>query len=133
MDLEVIRTLVADKRRGLIVTHDFPDPDCLASAWGLKRLCADRLGVETDIQRIADEALTRFGRIDILVNNAAIIHPLINLVDFDVGVWRQVVDVNLTGAALLTKVVLPSMIENRSGKIIFGQDINDDRGSGVPE
>ena len=39
------------------------------------------LGVETDIGRIADETLTRFGRVDILVNNAAIIHPLIDLVD----------------------------------------------------
>ena len=76
------------------------------------------LGVETDIGRIADETLTRFGRVDILVNNAAIIHPLIDLVDLDANLWRQVIDVNLTGAALLTKAVVPSMIANRSGKII---------------
>lgn len=73
---------------------------------------------EAAIQRIADEALARFGRIDLLVNNAAIIHPPIDLVDFDAARWRQVLDVNLTGAALLTKAVLPSMIANRSGKII---------------
>ncbi|MCI0527537.1 MAG: SDR family oxidoreductase [Nitrospira sp.] len=76
------------------------------------------LGVEADIQRIADETLKRFGRIDILVNNAGIIHPPINLVDFEAGMWRKVLDVNLTGAALLIKAVLPNMIQNRSGKII---------------
>ena len=76
------------------------------------------LSLETDIERIAQEALSRFGRIDILVNNAAIIHPRIDLVDFESDLWKQVMDVNLTGAALLTKAVLPSMIENRFGKII---------------
>lgn len=76
------------------------------------------LGVAADIQHIADETLARFGRIDILVNNAAIIHPQINLVNFDADLWRQVIDVNLTGVALLTKAVLPTMIEQRAGKII---------------
>jgi 3-oxoacyl-[acyl-carrier protein] reductase len=76
------------------------------------------LSVESDIARIADGALKRFGRIDILVNNAGIIHPPINLVDFDALLWREVIEVNLTAAALLTKAVLPDMIERRSGKII---------------
>jgi 3-oxoacyl-[acyl-carrier protein] reductase len=80
-------------------------------------LTAD-LELETDIQRIATETLAEFGRIDILVNNAGIIHPRINLIDFDPAMWRQVIEVNLTAAALLTKMVLPSMIENRFGKII---------------
>jgi NAD(P)-dependent dehydrogenase (short-subunit alcohol dehydrogenase family) len=76
------------------------------------------LCLETDIQRIASEALTKFGCVDILVNNAGVIHPRIDLVDFDPAVWRRVLDVNFTAVALLTRAVLPSMIENRSGKII---------------
>ena len=59
------------------------------------------LASDSDIQRIVDETLARFGRIDLLVNNAAIIHPRIDLVDFDADLWRKVLDVNLTGAALL--------------------------------
>ena len=80
-------------------------------------LTAD-LSREADLQRIVDETLSHFGQIDILVNNAAIIHPRIDLVDFEADLWRQVIDVNLTAAALLTKAVLPSMIENKTGKII---------------
>lgn len=76
------------------------------------------MGIESDIQRLADESLAAFGRVDILVNNAAIIHPKIDLVDFDPALWRQVIDVNLTGVALLTKAVLPDMIKNKAGKII---------------
>ena len=76
------------------------------------------LSIEKDIQRVADEALRKFGRLDIVVNNAAIIHPHMNLVDFAADLWRQVIEVNLIGPALLTKAVLPEMIKNRSGKII---------------
>ena len=76
------------------------------------------LAVETDLERIVEELQGRFGHIDILVNNAAIIHPSMDLVDFDAKVWRQVIEVNLTAAALLTKAVLPHMIAQRSGKII---------------
>ena len=54
---------------------------------------------ESALQRIVEETLARFGRIDILVNNAAIIHPRLDLVDFDPALWRQVVDVNLVSAA----------------------------------
>lgn len=38
--------------------------------------------------------------------------------EFEATLWRQVIEVNLTAAALLTKTVLPSMIAQRSGKIL---------------
>ena len=76
------------------------------------------LAAAADIQRIADAALQRFGRIDLLVNNAGIIHPVVNLVDFDPKMWREVIDVNLTAPALLMQAVLPGMIAQRSGKIL---------------
>jgi NAD(P)-dependent dehydrogenase (short-subunit alcohol dehydrogenase family) len=76
------------------------------------------LGCESDIERIVDETRARFGRIDLLVNNAGIIHPRIDLVDMEADLWRQVIAVNLTAVALLSKAVLPTMIEQRSGKII---------------
>jgi 3-oxoacyl-[acyl-carrier protein] reductase len=76
------------------------------------------MALEEDIERVASETTAKFGRVDILVNNAGVIHPRIDLVDLDVALWRQVIDVNLTGAALLTRAVLPTMIRNKSGRII---------------
>ena len=76
------------------------------------------LSIDSDLQRIADETLANYGRIDILVNNAGIIHPRINLVDFDFELWRNVVAVNLEAVALLTALCLPSMMERNYGKVI---------------
>lgn len=95
---KVVTELATEGSRGLAVTAD--------------------LAVEEDIQRIADEALNEFGRIDVLVNNAAIIHPVLSLSEFDIGLWKQVIAVNLTAAAILTRAVLPSMMENSFGKVV---------------
>jgi 3-oxoacyl-[acyl-carrier protein] reductase len=86
------------------------------------------LGVERDIQHLVEETLKKFDRMDILVNNAAIIHPPIDLVNLDSGLWRKVIDVNLTGPALLIKAVLPTIIKNRFGKIINISSIGGRRG-----
>lgn len=87
------------------------------------------LGHEADIAPIAEKTLERFGRIDILVNNAGIVHPRVPLVEFDIALWRQVIDVNLVAAALLTKATLPSMIANRSGKIMNMSSIGGRKGA----
>ena len=87
------------------------------------------LNFEKDIQRIVDETLKRFGRIDILVNNAAIIHKRVDLVDFNVNLWRKVLEVNLIAPALLIKAVLPSMMGNNSGKIINISSIGGRKGA----
>ena len=80
-------------------------------------LVAD-LAIEDSAGRIADAALATFGRIDVLVNNAAIIHDSADLADFDSALWQRVLYVNLVAPALLTKAVLPHMIERGGGKII---------------
>ena len=87
------------------------------------------LGDEAEIKRVAATVLERFNRVDILVNNAGIIHPMIDLVDFDPGLWRRVIDVNLIGPALLTGAVLPSMIERGSGTVINVSSIGGRKGS----
>jgi citronellol/citronellal dehydrogenase len=72
---------------------------------------------EASVAAMVEKCLTAFGRIDILVNNAGVAfhYPI---VDTPLKRWELVIRVNLTGAFLCTKAVLPSMIEQRQGSII---------------
>jgi NAD(P)-dependent dehydrogenase (short-subunit alcohol dehydrogenase family) len=68
-------------------------------------------------QRLVDEAKREFGRIDILVNNAAAGrgHDRVPLVDLEESEWRRVLDVNLHGTFLVTKAVGKALIEQGEG------------------
>lgn len=70
-----------------------------------------------DIKRIADLSLAQFGRVDILVNNAARRphKPFLDMTDDD---WNAVVDVALTGAFRTARAFLPGMVEQGWGRII---------------
>jgi 3-oxoacyl-[acyl-carrier protein] reductase len=57
------------------------------------------------------------GEIHILVNNAGI-DTVSLLVDMPLSMWQQMIDVNLTSLFLVTKAVVPTMIEQRFGRII---------------
>ncbi len=71
-----------------------------------------------DIAHLVQRTLEAFGRIDILVNNAGIGLPLRDVVDLGLDEWSRVLQINLTGPFLCAKAVLPTMIRERSGKII---------------
>src|ERR1044071_5091929 len=71
-------------------------------------------GVPDEITR---RTLERFGRIDILVNNAAL--PLsTRFPDLTAEEWRRVIEVNLTAPFLMTKAVLPAMRAQNYGRIV---------------
>ncbi|HXF04335.1 MAG TPA: SDR family oxidoreductase [Blastocatellia bacterium] len=73
---------------------------------------------EEDVQRAVEQALDHFGRIDVLVNNAAIMGPTAPVVNVALAEWQETLAVNLTGPFLCCRAVLPQMIARRSGKII---------------
>ena len=81
------------------------------------------------VTSLAGKVVDEFGRIDILVNNAAIIHPRIDLIDMDVQTWYDVIEVNLNATAMLTKAVLPAMIAGGSGSIINISSIGGRKGA----
>jgi NAD(P)-dependent dehydrogenase (short-subunit alcohol dehydrogenase family) len=85
---------------------------------------AQALGVdvsrEEDTLRLATETLARFGRVDILVNNAALYGPLKRrpFMEIPVEEWDRVMAVNLRGLFLCSRAVFPAMKAQGAGAII---------------
>jgi NAD(P)-dependent dehydrogenase (short-subunit alcohol dehydrogenase family) len=71
------------------------------------------------VQECAQKAFEKFGRVDILVNNAAIAGPSAPLWEVDPTAWKQTLDVNTTGVFNCCRTFLPCMIDQRSGSIII--------------
>jgi NAD(P)-dependent dehydrogenase (short-subunit alcohol dehydrogenase family) len=75
---------------------------------------------ESSVKTLVGKTIERFGKIDILINNAALFAPLqeTKCLDIDAALWDRVMAVNLRGPFLMVKHVAPHMIAQRYGKII---------------
>ena len=79
---------------------------------------ACHIGKMDQIRNLVDSAVRQFGRIDILVNNAATNIAQGPCLEVDEGQFDKMVEVNLKSAFLLVKLVAPGMCERGSGSII---------------
>lgn len=91
----------------------------------IKKIGRASLGMKTDVSNekevldMVGKTLEVFGRIDILVNNAGgSLNAPDSVEKTTMGDWNRVIAVNLTGTFLCCKAVLPTMQQNRSGKIV---------------
>ncbi len=84
-----------------------------------------------DAERFVAEALARFGRVDVLVNNAAAPHGADRRLLWEVPeeAWDLVLDVNLKGTFLMSRAVIPHMLARRSGRIINMASVSGKRGT----
>jgi len=71
-----------------------------------------------DVARLVDAALERFGRLDILVNNAGVAGPCGAVESVDWDEWLRTLQINLLGAVLLSRAVLPHFKRAGRGKIV---------------
>src|SRR5262249_44975889 len=112
-------------RQGMDVVVAGIDKEELGATMAEIRLLGRQaLGIVTDVtqenqvQYLAEQTRQTLGRIDLLVNNAGVIGPTAPVAEVRRADWEAVLAVNLTGAFLCSKAVLPDMLARRSGKII---------------
>ena len=91
---------------------------CRSAGASVLSVVADVRSPQAPCQAV-DAALARFGRIDVLVNNAGIAAPSGKPVhEISEDEWQLMTDIDLTGAWRMLKAVAPTMIEQRGGSIV---------------
>ncbi len=70
------------------------------------------------VKAMVDEVLGNFKKVDILVNNAGIVGPVVTVWEYRVEDWDRIMEINMKGTFLCCKAVIPSMLQQKSGRIV---------------
>lgn len=92
--------------------------DEILAAGGVAIANTDSVSDEESAQRIVDEAVDAFGRVDIVVNNAGILRDK-TFANVTPENFRAVIDVHLMGAVFVTQAAWPQMAKNNWGRVIL--------------
>jgi len=114
---------LARRSANVVVNYRYSSEDAEAAVREIHALGGEALAVPgdvsnaSDVDRMVHAALERFGRIDVLINNAAVYFktPFAHLTETD---WDLIFGINLKGTFLCAHAVAPGMIERGEGKII---------------
>jgi NAD(P)-dependent dehydrogenase (short-subunit alcohol dehydrogenase family) len=113
---EGAEVMIADIADGAMLAEE------LAGKYGRNSIASAVCDVssEASVKALVQATLERFGKIDVLVNNAALYAPLQEqpFTEIDVELWDKVMSINLRGLFLMAKHVVPAMKERGYGKII---------------
>jgi NAD(P)-dependent dehydrogenase (short-subunit alcohol dehydrogenase family) len=109
-----------------VVIADIKEKEAQQTAGEIKAKGGQAIAIKTDVTSeeatlgMAQETLKQFGRIDILVNNAAMIYGITRkpFTEIPPAEWDKLMEVNLKGAFLCSRAVFPQMKKQGKGKII---------------
>jgi 3-oxoacyl-[acyl-carrier protein] reductase len=85
---------------------------------------ADGISIRCDVtdveacERATRATIDRYGKVDVLAFLAGVLQEANSVIDLPIGEWDRVMNVNLKGAMLMSKAVVPHMIERHSGRIV---------------
>lgn len=107
--------VIADMREGDAVAREIAEQNNVGSQY-----CRTDVSDESSVKAMVDEAIARFGRVDILLNNAALFADLPRMAysEITTEMFDSIMAVNVRGSFLTIKHVVPHMKAQHSGKII---------------
>lgn len=70
-------------------------------------------------QQIRDEIIGNYGKLDGIIHNAAKLGKMSSIEDYEVDSWKEIFNINLHSAFIMTKELLPILKESSSGRVIF--------------
>lgn len=113
------RAFAAEQANVILTARSGDALDTLSNELGPKTIaCAGDIADPAFCEKLASIAIERFGAIDILINNAAALHPIAHMADADVQAWSDLIDVNVKGVYFAMRAVLPQMIKQSDGTIL---------------
>lgn len=112
------------------------DLDGQAAADAAASLGEGHVGIACDVtdrdacEKAAQQVIERFGRVDVLINNAGITQS-VKIMDIDPASWDRIMDVNLRGVLYLSQSFIPHMRERKAGSIVCMSSVSAQRGGGI--
>ena len=100
-----------EKTHEIIISKNTPSP--MISLMDLSKADGN------DYRELADNLINKYGRLDGLLLNAAILGDRSPISQYDVSTWVNTIHVNLTSQFILTKSLLPSLEKSKSASVIF--------------
>ncbi|HVR52159.1 MAG TPA: glucose 1-dehydrogenase [Pseudorhodoferax sp.] len=116
-------TVVVADLRTEAIEGGMPTVDAIAAAGGRAASIATDVASQAQVEALVDETVARFGRLDVLVNNACIRHarPLLQLEEAD---WQRVLDVNLSGVYRCCRAAVRQMLRQDPVDGVRGRIVN---------
>jgi NAD(P)-dependent dehydrogenase (short-subunit alcohol dehydrogenase family) len=103
----------------VLFARDKDSIDTIANEIGQQALAiAGDISVFADVQRAIQTTVQRFGKLEVLINNAAALEPISHQADADPKLWGKLIDINIKGVFYANRCALPIMLKNGGGTII---------------
>jgi NAD(P)-dependent dehydrogenase (short-subunit alcohol dehydrogenase family) len=113
----IAEVFVEEGAQVVVAARRQTEGSALETRLGLSFIRTD-VSSDADVSALVDHTVRRFGRVDCLVNNAAIPSPMVSIADVDIADFDRVMAVNVRGVMLGMKYVAPVMLRQGKGSIV---------------